>query len=203
MGDTYLVYTEIRRGNKWQCIDPYLPKIDKQTGESKMHLLTTYENGSRTAFGSTFDKIRELGRICPDDLSETLQKEFPRKHMDDPMWQSYYDEGCVVISLRALKDALPKGEDHQYHGVYHKDAIYAFEHGEINDLFEAKLDPEEWKDMPEIMRQCYQYYEWDDDWDWPKYFKTLIKYAGIRIADWMNLEYEYEEPETRLVVYRF
>lgn len=202
MGDTYLVYTEIQRGNRWECIDPYLPKLNKNTGQTEMRLLTTYENGSRSYFSSTYDKVRELGRIWPDDLSETLQKLFPRRHNEDPSWQQYYNEACYVVPLQALKDALPPAGIYQYHGVYHKDAIYAFEHDELDELYES-ITSEEYKDLPEEMRKCYQYYEWNSPWDWPDHFKTIIERANIRIYDWKEFNYEFDEPEVRLVFYRF
>lgn len=203
MGDTYLVYTEIKRGNKWQCIDPYLPKLNKETGEKEMRLLTTYENGSRSCFSSTYDKLRELGYIKPDDLSDTLQTLHQRLHDDDPAWQWYYDEGCIVVSLRNLRNALPDLKQHQHCGVYHKDKIFAFEHGEREDLFEEDVLPAEYIKLPEELRKCYQYYEWDEPWDWPRYIRILLEKAQGRISDWMNFEFELDEPEARLVVYRF
>ena len=203
MGDTYLVYTEIKRDGKWQCIDPYLPKTDKNTGETKMHLLTTYENGSRSCFSSTYDKIQELGYIRPGDLSDTLKELFPVRHKEDPTWQHYYEETCFAISLQTLKNALPPKGIYQYHGVYHKNAIYAFEHGETDELYDA-VDPEEYKEWPEEIRKCYQYYEWNDSMDWPYHFKIIIERANIRIYDWKEFNYEFDDPEeVRLVFYRF
>lgn len=203
MGDTYLVYTEIKRDNKWQCIDPYLPKTDKDTGKiTEMRLLTTYENGSRSYFSSTYDKVQELGTMRPNDLSDVLQKLFPRHHEEDSTWQRYYDESCYVVPLQTLISALPPKDKYQYHGVYHKDAIYAFEHGEIDELYDS-IDPEEYKELPEEMRKCYQYYEWNDSMDWPYHFRLIIDRANIRIHDWKEFTYEFEEPEVRLVFYRF
>lgn len=203
MGDTYLVYTEIKRGDKWQCIDPYLPKINRKTNQPEMCLLTTYENGSRTCFSNTYDKVRELGSMCPNDLSDTLQELFPRHHEDDPSWQRYYDEACYTVPLQALKDALPPEGIYQYHGVYHKDMIYAFERGETDELYES-ITPEEYQALPEEMRKCYQYYEWNSAWDWPRYFRMIIERANIRIHDWRECNFEYDDNlEIRLVFYRF
>lgn len=202
MGNTYLVYTEIRHHDKWQCIDPYLPKLNKRTGQMDMQLLTTYENGSRSCFSNTYDKVRELGITRPDDLSDTLKEKFPIHHEEDPSWQQYYREGCFAVSLRTLKDALPPTGIYQYHGVYHKDMIYAFEHGETDELYEP-VDHEEYKEMPEELRKCYQYYEWNDAYDWPHYFRIIIERANIRIYDWKECNFECDDPEARLIFYRF
>ena len=138
----------------------------------------------------------------PDDLSDVLQKLFPRHHEEDSTWQRYYDESCYVVPLQALKDALPPKGVYQYHGVYHKDAIYAFEHGETEELYDS-VSPEEYKEMPEEMRKCYQYYEWNDSMDWPYHFKIIIDRANVRLFDWKEFSFEFEDPEVRLVFYRF
>lgn len=209
MSSYYCAYTEIKLDDKWQCINQYLPVVDKETGETKWKMIPTEESGSRSYFGETFEKIHELGTWTrPDDLSDTLEKEFPKpqKKEDEPDYlQDYYDGLCHAVLLEDMVRAMPEGNHKQFCGIYHKNDIRAFETHEIEDLYERDVDPEDYAKMaPEMREKLYQYYEWDDPMNWQPYFRDIIKNAYRQINEWEEATGNwFTHPQARIVCFMF
>jgi hypothetical protein len=214
MSTTYLVYTEVKIENKWVCASPYI-----RNEKGKEVLVTTYESGSRSYFGNTFDKFRELnvGIDYPDGLSAELKKRFyddilerykrtennhdfyndPQKIID------YYRRSMVAIPLQMMQDALPLKSElkYQYHGLFHKDDIYRYESGESEYL--EPVDAKRYGRLTEEERKAYMYYEYDDTMDWPYYFKKIIEYANFTATGYLNAISKYweENPEIRIIAF--
>ena len=64
MSTTYLLYTEAKVDGKWYTISGTVPRIIEENGavSVKEKLSTTYESGSRSYFGETYNKLFEIGR---------------------------------------------------------------------------------------------------------------------------------------------
>ena len=212
MSTTYLIYTEIKLKDEWICICPY---IKRENGQEI--LTTTYESGSRTYFGSTYDKLYELniGINFPDGLSPTLKKKFyddvfeRAKENQDPYSSykpedtiQYYEHSIVCVPLHTMRDALPSGTSlrHQYHGIFHKDDIYRYESGEteyiepVNHNKYVKLDEKE--------KEAYMYYEYDDPMDWPYHFKEIIRAVRYDLARYIDATASWgSEPQVRIIAF--
>ena len=206
MSTTYLLYTEVRfKDGLWECASPY---IRNKKGEEI--LITTYESGSRSYFGNTYDKLRELntGISFPEGLSAPLKKHFyddmvQKQKEDDRRIKEridYYNHVIVCVPFSAIKEALPSSSDHQYHGIFHKDDIYRYEMGEVDYLEPvthtkyAKLTPEE--------KQAYAYYEYDDNMDWPYYFRLLKERVNVTVRQYIDATASWgDDPEVRIIAF--
>ncbi len=149
MSTSYFLYTEAFIDDKWVCINPGFDK------EGKRRLAMTYESGSRSYFGQTADKIEEIGgRLRFDDLSAELQARYENCRDDEFI-------RILSAEVDAMRGCLPSGQAHEYHGIVLKDAVFAYESGDAEDLYES-ITPEEYAKLDEVGKQLYQYYEWDD-----------------------------------------
>ena len=59
MSTSYYMYTEVNIDGKWTCINNRI--IDVERNEELMS--ETYYSGSRSYFGETADKIRDIGTL--------------------------------------------------------------------------------------------------------------------------------------------
>lgn len=201
MSNSYYVYTEVKTDKGWECVDPYLPK------DGKWILTETYQSCSRSYFGETFDTLRELGTVDPQDLSEAVLKDHPApsKEEEDSIFDesNYLRNNRLAVPLQAIRRKLPDNNQKQHCGFYHKDRIFEFENGEREDLFECEVKPEDYaKFPPEIKNGLYVYYEWDEPWDWPVHFREILDEADRRISVWKELHHLwFEEVEARIVAF--
>lgn len=201
MSSSYHIYTELKCEDGWHCIDPWFPKADGQ-----WVLTETYFSGSRTYFGETFDKLREIGVTNPQDISEEILKFHPEpkeQENDDCRFADYARQNRIAVPFSAIRNALPSGNQKQHCGVYHKDRIFEFENGERDDLFECEVSAKEYTKMPEEIRsKVYKYYEWDEPWGWVYHFRILENEASKRIATWKDFYWKYDESmEARLICF--
>lgn len=201
MSNTYLLYTEAKIDNEWRCIDGRIRC--KPFGENKERdvLTTLFESGSRSYFGDAYDELRSIGRSVPfSELSKEIQEEHPTLMYEDSFLQPNKDEKIeayyTVVPERSFLNHVPDG--HEYHGVYHKNMIVAFENGEIEELYE---DPErDLKSLSDEERKCYQYYEWDSQWGWWKNFKHLKNLLQFTKDKYFDATFE-DIDEVRIVVF--
>lgn len=174
MSTSYFLYTEAYIDGRWVCINPTFEK------EGKRCLAMTYESGSRSYFGQTADKIEEIGgRLRFEDLSAKLQVHY----------ENCWDDKFVRIlsaDVDAMRNCLPSGQAHEYHGIVLKDSVFAYESGDIEDLYEA-ITPEEYAKLDDVSKQLYQYYEWDDPMGWFVHFKDILQHVHWQIHDWQNV----------------
>lgn len=203
MSTTYLLYTEAKIDGVWRCIDGYIPYKFHRDEQEKYHLMTLYENGSRSYFGDTYTEMRSIGTsVLFSELSQEVQEEHPNLMYEDNFWHTDRDKDekvearYTVVPMNTLENHVPKS--HEYHGVYHKNMISAFESGEIEYLSED--DDLDLKSLTEEEAKCYKYYEWDSPMGWYKFFKYISD-----IFRWTVEKYErytfIEVEDARIVVF--
>ena len=202
MGVDYFVYTEAKIGDKWISIDPNIPKlIDKRKdykephrydGDYELKHTETYWNGSRSYFRQTYDKLREIGsEIKFTDLSDGVKKEWQssveNEEKCDDGWQWY--RPIQVDYKEFLKYVHPKQFDS--HGMVHKDVVFQFENGDLEDMY--AVDHDEYAELTPEERKSYVYYEWDDTMGWNSHFKDLAKCVCRRVSDFKELNWLYDD----------
>lgn len=168
MSTSYFLYTEAFIDGKWVCINPGFDK------EGKRRLAMTYESGSRSYFGQTADKIEEVGETLRfEDLSAELQARYETCRDDEFV-------RILSAEVDAMRSCMPLGQAHEYHGIVLKDAVFSYESGDVEDLYES-ITPEEYAKLDEVGKQLYQYYEWDDPMGWFVHFKEILEH--VHLAD--------------------
>lgn len=136
MGSYYRLYTEVKIGDEWICINHMYPDIEK---DNKEYLSVTYYSGSRSFFHETAEKLEELGhRTARSDLSRTLQERFSEfRDQENFFW-------CTVTDFEEMKGVIPKGYNRkENHAFVHKDTVFAYESGELDDIYDY-LNAEEY-----------------------------------------------------------
>ena len=174
MSTSYFLYTEAFIDDKWVCINPSFEK------EGKRYLAMTYESGSRSYFSQTADKIEEIGvRLRFEDLSAELQGRYK---------SCWNDELVRILSAEVdtMRGCIPSGQAHEYHGIVLKDSVFAYESGDIEDLYKS-ITPEEYAKLDDIGKQLYQYYEWDDPMGCFVHFKDILQHVHWQIHDWQSV----------------
>lgn len=182
MSTSYYLYGAQDVNGKLICINPSF-SID---GENR--IAATYKNWSRSYFGETANKLEVLGmQISFDELPEEIKAQFRFGSSSDTKLPVY------EISLDALENCIPKGQRHEHHGIYSKDRVFAFESGEIEDLFEDDISPEKYVILDEKYRQKYVYYEWDDPMGWFVHVKEILEHLKWQISDWESVHFFNED----------
>lgn len=190
MSTSYFLYTEAYVDNKWVCINPGFDM------DGKRRLAMTYESGSRSYFGQTADKFEEIGEALRfEDLSAELQGRYERCRNDEFV-------RILSAEVDAMRGCMPSGQAHEYHGIVLKDAVFAYESGNVEDLYEA-ITPEEYAKLDDVGKQLYQYYEWDDPIGWFVYFKEILEHVQWQIHDWQSVYGDEAINKCRVVVLVF
>lgn len=190
MSTSYFLYTEAYIEEKWVCINPSFER------DGKRRLAMTYESGSRSYFGQTADKIEEIGgRLRFDDLSAELQVRY--ENCRD-------NEFIRILSAEVdfMRGCLPSGKAREHHGIVLKDAVFAYESGDTEELYES-ITPEEYAKLDEVGKQLYQYYEWDDPMGWFVHFKEILKHVHWQIHDWQSVYGDESISKCRVVALVF
>ena len=174
MSTSYFLYTEAFIDDKGVCINPGFDM------DGKRRLAMTYESGSRSYFGQTADKIEEIGgRLRFEDLSAELQGRYESCRNDEFV-------RILSAEVDAMRGCLPSGQAREYHGIVLKDAAFAYESGDAEDLYES-ITPEEYAKLDEVGKQLYQYYEWDDPMGWFVHFKEILEHVHWQTHDWQSV----------------
>ena len=170
MSTSYFLYTEAYIDNKWVCINPSFER------DGKRRLVMTYESGSRSYFGQTADKIEEIGgSLRFEDMSAALQERY-EKYKDDSFIR------ILSAEVDVMRGCMPSGQAHERHGIVLKDSVFAYESGDIEELYES-ITPKEYAKLDEVGKQLYQYYEWDDPMGWFVHFKEILEHVHWQIHD--------------------
>ena len=199
MGNTYILHTEAKIDGEWRCIDGYYMLKRYDDNEEKLTLAHTYESGSRSYFGETYNKLSMIGKyILFSELSKEIQDEYPDfRYEENYSGESEEKEAYYkVVSLQDFNACVPKGFSR--HGIIHKDRIADFENHETDELWD---ESEEIADIPEVARSVYQYYEWDDPYEWPAHFKELKKAIDETVNKYFDNACYFNEREVRIVVF--
>lgn len=172
MSTSYYLYAVQEKDKKLVCINPVFRHDDKTT------LTRTFESWSRSYFGQTAQKLQEIGwDMKYDDLPDALKAEFP-KHVDDDYMS------IVKIALDDVRKCIPRNQKHEFHGIVSKNSVFAYESGDIEELYEEDISLSEFAKMDDMFKQKYQYYEWDDPFGWFKDFKDILEHVDWQIYDW-------------------
>lgn len=171
MSTSYYMYAAQERDKKLVCINPVFMNGDKTT------LTRTFESWSRSYFSETADKLQELGwNMNFEDLPEILQKEFPSHGSEHlPIYK---------IAVDDIRKCIPKDQQHEFHGIVSKDRIFAYESGDIEEIYEEDMSLKEFSKLDPMVKQKYQYYEWDSPFGWFRNFKDIIEHLNWEIYDW-------------------
>lgn len=202
MGNSYILHTEARINGVWKCIDGYY--MLKRYGETEEHLrlATTYESESRSYFGSTYEKLKELSkRVLFSELSKEIQDAYPDWKYDEDIYGESVEKEAYyrAVSLRTFDKYVPN--TFSKHGIVHKDKISEFESGDIGELWDESEDIAE---LPELTKSLYQYYEWDDHDGWQIHFKQLKQRIDETVGKYFQNSWEFDfEGEIRIVIFMF
>ena len=171
MGTSYFLYTEGLIQDKWVCLNYYLPVGDTY------QITETYYNGSRTYFSAAYEKLCEIGQTAnPDNLSPYLRDKAKKEY-----WGSVH-----VIDIESMQRCLPKSQQYELHGYVLKSQIFQIETDESEEIYEW-LSPDEYASLSHEMQKCYQYYEWNDEMGWYRYFRLLLERVQWQKEDWTTL----------------
>jgi hypothetical protein len=191
MGADYIFYTEVKRDGVWHAMN------GKYYSEEKKDyvLAETYWNGSRSYFGETYNKIKEIGVSVPTkELSEeVLLKESWLTEDDDDDYPY-----AVVVDWKEFAAAIPKTKRKDSCGYVHKSAIWEYE-AEGSEIYEY-LSGEEYNELSDAVKKEYEFYEWNDPTGWRSYFKEIAKRIDNQIMSYMNVNDMWKAPENIRVV---
>lgn len=192
MSTYYTLYLEAKINGEWKCLNHEIPYLDDKKHESPTYLAETYWSGSRSYFQNTADKLLELGyRGSYEELSEVLRARY--KYNDDNMRFFH----CVITPLDIMRSIMPKGFLKEYHGIVHKNTIFAYETGDIEDIYDY-ISSEEYVKLTCEEKRLYQYYEWNSSDGWYGNFVDILAHAHWQLYEW-NLFNEIEIGEARIV----
>ena len=200
MSTYYEIHTEVKIGEVWHCVDPLVLHVKTQYHEQEYILGSTYENGSRSFFGRSADKLQELSeRFSFDDLSEELKADFmkwripPEEIPDEVMRYSY------CIPLDQVRKAVSKINGKANHAIVPKDQIVAFETGDADGIYDP-ISPKEYSKLDEEAKKVYQYYEWDDPMEWECHFREILKRINRNISAFADVNYRDEITDARIIL---
>lgn len=172
MSTYYCIYAEALENGTWRCINLY--SKNKVNGEYE--LVPVYWSGSRSYFGDAAKKLTENGCRLKDPtaLSPELCEYFDERFEED------YTKFTYLTMLHDLRRIMPAPDEHQYHGIVHRDQAFAFEHGETEYL--EPITSDEYAALPLPMRDCYRYYEWDDPMEWVANLRDVLNGVDLLLA---------------------
>ncbi|MBR2883725.1 MAG: hypothetical protein IKB93_02935 [Clostridia bacterium] len=183
MSTSYYMYTEVNIDGKWTCINNRI--IDVERNEELMS--ETYYSGSRSYFGETADKIRDIGTLLKyDDLSDDVKSIFPSYKENPEYFRGFavYDnemEACFPED-RMLKE---------FRGYVKKDILFSFQTGELDDIYEY-LSADEYLALPDEKKSFYQFYEWNSESGWYKYFLEILEHFYWQKYEWGLVNFRTE-----------
>ena len=201
MSTYYTIRTEVKMHDGWHCVDPLILCFKRDNSEPEYRLSTTYWSGSRSYFGSTADKLEEMSVACKyDELSAELKKLYDSWKFETENKEEYIMRNTYVVPLARIRKAVDSLGGKTNHGIVHKDAIVAFETGELEDIYNT-LDPREYTELDPEAKKLYQYYEWDDAMHWGPHLRTILEKAVRRINEFANENWIEEELEARILMF--
>lgn len=175
MGATYSLFTEAYIDEKWVCINRHMHSLKRNEGD-ELCIVPTYENCSRSYFSAAAEKLEYLGsQVQLKDLSEEIRTCHP--DWDDKYIPKY------SVPLESIRSIMPEGQKKEHHAFVPKDDVFRFEADEI-EYFDTWLDAEQYMALDEEVKKAYQYYEWNDEDGWYKYFILLLEHVGWQIWEW-------------------
>jgi hypothetical protein len=172
MGTQYNFYTQIKLKEQWICVNPLVPKYDKDGNLIKYKLAETYWNGSRSYFSNAFNKFRELGFEMPfSQLDKTIKNEFNEPD-DYSFFGNEQEEMVYVADYSKIKSKIHPSL-FESSGMVLKSDIFRFEK-EGEDIYDW-LTLEDFKELPGEAQALYAPYHWDALDGWHHHFKEIVE----------------------------
>ena len=183
MSTSYYMYTEVNMNGKWTCINNRIRDVEK----AKDVLSETYYSGSRSYFGATANKIEDIGYwINHNEMSDAVKSIFK---------DSQYFR-AIAVSPKSMRDCFPEDKTlKEFCGYVLKDTLFRFQTRDIDDIYEW-LSADEYLALPEEEKAFYQFYEWNAEDGWYKYFKEILEHFNWQKYEWglvnWNKENDYD-----------
>jgi len=184
MSTYYYIYTEVNINGKWICIDGMVPEIKRNSSNSifnenkiEYKIEETYWNGSRSYFGEAYDKLYLWGKqIGFKNLSQELKDRW-KSRLESEL-EKKYCEPALVVNYKYIDKNIDYSK-FDFHCVMHKDRIFKFESGDIEEMWPQEND---FSKVSDIEKQEYQYYEWDDPMGWNHALKDVKRCVEHEIS---------------------
>lgn len=192
MSTSYYMYTEVNIDGKWTCINNKITNIEK----GNVIISETYYNGSRSYFGETADKINDIGyQLEYNELSDEVKNIF-KSYEEHPE----YFHGFAV-SDKEMRACFPEDRTlKEFCGYVPKNMLFNFQTGELDDIYEY-LSADEYLALPESKKAFYQFYEWNSESGWYKYFQEILEHFFWQKYEWECVNWNKENDiEFRLVL---
>ena len=191
MSTSYYMYTVQDRNGKYACINPHY------IVQGEDIVAATLRNWSRSYFGETAEKLEQIGmRLNFSKLPDEIKKQFSCSSESQ-------QNNCFLayeIEYDAIRSLVPKEQQHEFHGIYSKDRIFAFESGDIEDLFEEDIDPETYIKLDDTYKKKYAYYEWNDPFGWFVHIKDILERMNWQIQSWESVDSATSEGKYYLIL---
>lgn len=195
MSTNYFIYTEVKLNSKWICINGKMPKLkyDYKAGQYKdsfdYSLVETYFNGSRSSFGTTYEKLLSIGRKGKfSDASDVIQQICEYCVEKEKQGENTYTMP-IYIDYGNFKSFVDY-KKFDRHGIISKDVIFSYENGDLEEIYE---DVDNFGKLSDEEKKKYKYYEWDDISSWNYYFKIIGKKIEQQLSDFKELNYIFDE----------
>lgn len=173
MGTQYNIYTQLKVKDNWVCINPLVPKYDKEGKLIKYKLAETYWNGSRSYFSETFNKIRDIGFAMPfSQLDAIIKNQFAEP---DDTYYGFGEEREEMVYVVSYENMCSKIHPTLFEksGMVLKSDVFRFEK-EGEDIYEW-FNAEEYMQLPDEMKTLYMPYSWDENDGWHRHFKEIVE----------------------------
>jgi len=179
MAASYIFFVEANIDGKWYCINSQVKRFNDTENKFEYVLADTFWYGSRSYFSCAFDKFYELGSsIKFSDLSDELKRRYSFYIEKEANGEDIWVKLISVDFDNFVSYVDEKKFDH--HGLIHKDKIFKYEHGDIDELYET--DRSELAGLSEKELFAYNYYEWDDKFDWNWGLKEIKRCAVFDVS---------------------
>ena len=182
MGINYAVYAEAKIKDKWINLNPYIVDLG---GNVKIVPIAGWE---KSTMYEAYEELRDNAwyQGYPTDMSKELYAHL--KIDDEVNWcgktttiREYgYSMTYTVKYSETIKKRLIKNKRTKYQGYVDKSIKASYEIGEIHEIYEW-LDDEQYRELSDIEKIKYSYYEWDDDLSWYPAFKKIERHVDSMI----------------------
>lgn len=187
MSTSYYMYTEVNINGKWTCINNKITNVEKD----KEVLSETYYSGSRSYFGEAAEKIEGIGcHINYDDMSDALKNIFK----NDQFFRG------IAVSPKSMRDCFPEDKTlKEFCGYVLKETLFRFQTGDVDDIYEW-LSADEYLELPEEKKACYQFYEWNAEDGWYKHFQEILEHFSWQQYEWGLVNWDKDDYEFRIIL---
>lgn len=158
----YTAYYDEEKG-EYKRIDPYF-----RNKEGKLVQTELVWSGSRSYFSDTWDKLNE---IANDTYSKEIKGIKGLNLADFRDEETDYATSLFVVSFDTLREYTP--ESNRFEQVGFK--MRTSDDEDIKDECGYLLTPEEYSQLDDEAKKCYEFYEFDSYFSWQYHFKYILE----------------------------